>query len=91
MLVNKISYMSNINFRENKPSRNVESENAILMLRYPNASIKFQQSKEFAQNADSVDANPLKAIGYKLYRTFSMIRDNDQNQPTEAKQFSAIA
>ena len=76
----QVNTISNINFREgNKRVRNVDSQNAILMLRDPNASIKFQQNQEFAQNADSVDTNPLKALGYKLYRTFSMIRDNNND------------
>ena len=69
----------------------MESQNAILMLRDPKASVKFQQSQEFAQNADSVDTNPLKALGYKLYRTFSMIRNNDQAPQNETKQFAALA
>ena len=86
MLVNKIS---NINFRENNIRRNSDSQNAILMLRDPNASVKFQQNQEFALNADSVNANPLKALGYKLYRTFNMIRETEQNP--EQKQLSVIA
>lgn len=62
------------------------------MLRDPKASVKFQQNQEFAQNADSVNSNPLKALGYKLYRTFSMIRENDQMpQNDAAKQFVAMA
>lgn len=70
----------------------MESQNAILMLRDPKASVKFQQNQEFAQNADSVNSNPLKALGYKLYRTFSMIRENDQMpQNDAAKQFVAMA
>ena len=89
MLVNRIS---NINFKANNTvSTNMESQNAILMLRDPKASVKFQQSQEFAQNADSVDTNPLKALGYKLYRTFNMIRNNDQAPQSEAKQFVAMA
>lgn len=89
MLVNRIS---NINFKANNTvSTNMESQNAILMLRDPKASVKFQQSQEFAQNADSVDTNPLKALGYKLYRTFNMIRNNDQAPQNEAKQFVAMA
>ena len=93
MLVNRISNINYINpgFKSNTASTNMESQNAILMLRDPKASVKFQQSREFAQNADSVDTNPLKALGYKLYRTFNMIRENDNNQPSESKQFSAIA
>ena len=55
MLVNRISNIdNNINFRSNTVSTNMESQNAILMLRDPKASVKFQQSQEFAQNADSV-------------------------------------
>ena len=89
MQVNRIS---NINFRETTSTRTTDSQNAILMLRDPKASVKFQQNQEFAQNADSVNSNPLKALGYKLYRTFSMIRENDQMpQNDAAKQFVAMA
>ncbi len=93
MMINKMSNINLINpaFKAEKISRDIESQNAILMLRDPKASVKFQQSQEFAQNADSVNANPLKALGYKLYRTFSMIRDNDQAPQNETRQFVAIA
>lgn len=90
----QINRISNINFRAESPntvSRDTASQNAILMLRDPKASIKFQQNKEFAQNADSVVSNPFKALGYKLYRTFNMICENDQVQENGTKQFSAIA
>jgi len=86
MLVNKIS---NINFKEYNRTRNTDSQNAILMLRDPNASVKFQQNQEFARNADSVDTNPFKALGYKLYRTFSLIRESEP--VSEQKQFSVVA
>lgn len=88
MQINKIQ---NITFRENTLSREMNSEDAILMLRDPKASIKFQQSKEYARKADSVDANPLLAIGYKLYRTFQMISDNDKPPKAENKQIEVIA
>ena len=96
MLVNKIS---NVNFRDNSNNinnnkymtRDLGSQNAILMLRDPNESVKFQHNKVFAQNADSVSTNPLKALGYKLYRTFSMIKADNQDVQPEQKQFSAIA
>ena len=71
MQINKIS---NINFRENTLSREMNSENAILMLRDPNASVRFQQSQEYARKADSIDTNPIVALGYKLYRTFNMFK-----------------
>ena len=88
MKVNKIN--TNINFRENKITREMKSENAILMLRDPKASVKFQQSQEYAKKADSVDSNPFVAIGYKLYRTFNMLKDN-QNVQAEKKQLNKVA
>ena len=71
MQINKIT---NINFRENTLSREMQSENAILMLRDPNASVRFQQSQEYAIKADSIDINPIVALGYKLYRAFNMFK-----------------
>ncbi len=91
MLINKINNFSNINFKENVISKGAESQNAILMLRDPNASVKFQQNQEFAKNADTVNTNPFKSLGYKLYRTFSMIKENEQTQTNGSKQFHAIA
>ena len=87
MQINKIS---NINFRETAPAKEVESQNAILMLRDPKASVKFQQNQEFAKNADAVTSNPLKSLGYKLYRTFSMIRETEQ-VPQVEKQLNVLA
>ena len=87
MQINKIN---NITFRENTLSREMNSENAILMLRDPNASIRFQQSQEYARKADSVDSNPIVALGYKLYRTFNMIKDKENSQ-AEKKQLDKIA
>ncbi|MBE7704033.1 MAG: hypothetical protein E7Z89_08305 [Cyanobacteria bacterium SIG28] len=86
----KINKINNINFKENTLTREMKSENAILMLRDPNAAVKFQQSKEYARKADSVDSNPLVALGYKLYRTFNMIKETD-NLKAENKQFDKIA
>ncbi len=92
MMINKINNVSNINFRENNIiSKGADTQNAILMLRDPNASVKFQQNQEFARNADTVNTNPFKSLGYKLYRTFSMIKENDQTPVNENKQFHAIA
>ena len=89
MQINKIS---NINFRENELSREMDSQNAILMLRDPKASVKFQQNREIARNADSLSSNPIKALGYKLYRTFSMLRDNEPvEQSNEEKSLDLVA
>ena len=91
MQINKIQNISNINFRDNELSRAMDSQNAILMLRDPNASIKFQQNQEIAQYADAISSNPLKALGYKLYRTFSMIRDEEPEQTAEQKRLNTLA
>ena len=87
MQVNKIS---NINFKENKVTREMRSENAILLLRDPSASIKFQQNQEYAKKADSVDSNPIVALGYKLYRTFNIIKGNESSQ-AETAQLNMVA
>lgn len=87
----RINAINNINFKENTLSREMNSESAILMLRDPNASIKFQQSQEYARKADSVDSNPFVALGYKLYRTFNILKNNEGSQAEETKQFKAIA
>jgi len=81
----RINAITNINFKDNQTPKNSDSQNAILMLRDPNASVKFQQNKEIADKADMLNTNPLTAIGYKLYRTFSMIRDN-ASEPAETEQ-----
>ena len=87
MQVNRIS---NINFKENTLSSNMKSENAILMLRDPNAAVRFQKNQEFAQKADSVDSNVIVALGYKLYRTFNMIKSNESSK-ADNKQLNTVA
>jgi len=88
MQINKIS---NISFKDNNSTKVAGSPNAILMLRDPNASVKFQQNKEIAQKADVFNTNPLKALGYKLYRTFSMIRDNEPVNAEAQKHLNTLA
>lgn len=66
----------------------MNSEDAILMLRDPKASVRFQQSQEYARKADSVDSNAIVALGYKLYRTFQLLTDNEGN---ETKQLDTVA
>jgi len=87
----RINAITNINFKENDGNRTVATENAILMLRDPNASVKFQQNKEVAQKADALNTNPLTALGYKLYRTFSMIRDNEPIEADTEKHLNTLA
>ena len=82
MQVNKIS---NITFKDNEQPKNIGSQNAILMLRDPKASVRFQQNKELAYKADALISNPITALGYKLYRTFNLIRNNDGQVETTGK------
>ena len=88
MRVNKIT--NNINFKENTLSVKMNSENAILMLRDPKAMVKFQQNQEYAKKADSIDSNPIVALGYKLYRTFNLIKNNE-NSSAEMSQLNTVA
>ena len=87
----RVNNISNINFKQTNNNRNIATENAILMLRDPNASVRFQQNKEVAQKADALNTNPLTALGYKLYRTFSLIRDNDPIQTEDEKHLNTLA
>ncbi len=82
-----INRVSNITFKQN----DYYKQNAILMLRDPNASVRFQQNKEVAQKADALNTNPLTALGYKLYRTFSMIRDNEPIEADTEKHLNTLA
>ena len=91
MNINKIS---NISFKENTLSREMDSKDAILMLRDPNAAVRFQQSQEYAKKADSVDSNPFVAVGYKLYRAFNMIvnsKENNENKNNNKKELNVVA
>jgi hypothetical protein len=83
--------INTLSFRENALSASMHSENAILMLRDPNATVKFQQNQEYAKKADTVDSNPLVALGYKLYRTFNILKNNEESSNAENKQLNAIA
>ena len=68
----------------------MNSEDAILMLRDPNAAVRFQHSQEYAKKADSIDTNPVVALGYKLYRTFNMIK-GAESYKNEAEKLNTIA
>ena len=82
MLVNKID---NISFKENTLSREMDSADAVLMLRDPKALVKFKQNKEYSRKADSVDSNPFVALGYKLYRTYSLLTEPDKTKNKNKK------
>ena len=80
VMINKVI---SISFKENTLSREMSSADAILMLRDANASVKFQQSQDYAKKADSVDSNPIVALGYKLYRAFNLLSEKDKENTDE--------
>lgn len=82
MMINKIN-TTNINFKENTLSREMNSADAILMLRDQNATVKFRQSQEYAKRADSVDSNPIVALGYKLHRAFELMSDKKKSEASK--------
>ena len=40
-------------------------------------SINFEKEQTIAKKADSLNANPLTSLGYKLYRTFRIISEHE--------------
>lgn len=82
----KVNNINSIRFRENTLSREMDSSDALLMLRDTSATVKFRQNQEYARKADSVDTNPIVALGYKLVRTFNMLSEanrKDNVQPVD--------
>lgn len=71
--VNPIKLNNNnryISFRENN---NGSTNTATLALQAPNADVKFAKNLAMTVSADAVQSNPIKALGYKLYRLFKFI------------------
>jgi hypothetical protein len=93
MRIERIYTNTNIlSFKESTRAKNTNTENAILMLRDPKAGVKFQKSQELARKADSADTNPIVALGYKLYRTFSIIKNTEnESSKAENKQLNTVA
>lgn len=72
--INAINYTANNNSTVIAP-RSQQQQN----------KINFEKEKLIAQRADSVDANPVTSLGYKLYRTFRFL---SEHEPTPAQQQS---
>ena len=79
----KVNFIKSINFKENALSQEMNSSDALLMLRDKNAAVRFRQNQEFARKADSVDTNPIVALGYKLYRTFNMLTEQNHKNKVD--------
>lgn len=85
----RVLNINNINFRENTLSREMNSADAILMLRDANAPVRFRQNQEYTRKADSVDANPIVALGYKLYRAFNVISERNHKKVNKNTDYKA--
>lgn len=90
MKVMKISNINNtIKFRENSASASMSNRDAGLMIQSPSAVVKFARDRYIAEQAGSVEAGPLKALGYKLYRTFGYLTNHET--PKSNNQLNVVA
>lgn len=64
MKVNKINY---INYTSNGQTIAPRSQQQ--------NKVNFEKEQSLAQKADSLSANPITSLGYKLYRTFRFISE----------------
>lgn len=85
----KINNINTINFKENTLSREMDSTDANLMLRDSRASVRFRQNQEYTRKADSVDTNPIVALGYKLHRTFNMLSEKNHKKNSNSLNYIA--
>ncbi len=90
MKIMKINNINNtIKFRENTASASMNHRDAGLMIQSPNAVVKFARDRYIAEQAGSVDASPLKSLGYKLYRTFGYLTNHET--PKSNNQLNVVA
>ena len=76
MRINKINGYNKINFME-------DSKQAVPRSQCQN-KINFEKELLLAQKADSINANPVTLLGYKLYRTFRFLSEHDSPQTQQA-------
>ena len=90
MKVMKINNINpNIKFRENTASAAMSNREAGLMIQSQNAAVNFARDRYIAQQAGSVEAGPLKSLGYKLYRTFGYLTNHET--PKSNNQLNIVA
>ncbi len=70
--MNTISYKANENNKVSAPRSQQQN------------SINFEKEQSIARKADSLNSNPITALGYKLYRTFRIIAEHEPSAaPTQ--------
>ena len=75
-----------ISFKEGKLN-NVNSKVGLLSLdKKPSAKINFEKDMYVTQKADSVQSNPLKAIGYNIVKAYNiLVTPKRRDAHTESK------
>ena len=71
----KINQLNNINFKSNGQTAAPRSQQQ--------NKVNFEKEQILAQRADSLNANPVTSLGYKLYRTFRFLSEGDTNPPQQ--------
>ena len=49
--------------------------------------VNFEKELLIARRADSVDANPVTSLGYKLYRTFRFLSEHETPDAKQLKKY----
>lgn len=77
MEITKVNdFYSKLKFK-NQYSTSMDSRDAGLMIQSSYAALNFSREKYLAEQAGSIDTNPIKALGYKLYRTFGYLTNHE--------------
>ena len=84
----KINKINNINFKENALSSRMGSREASLMIQSQAGNVNFARERYIAEQMGSVNAQPLKSLGYKLYRTFGYLANH---QASNSNKFNVVA
>ena len=87
--INNNNLNNNIKFRENVASATMNNRDAGLMIQSQSAAVKFARERYIAQTANSVNSNPIKSLGYKLYRTFGYLTNHET--PKSNKSLNVVA
>ena len=82
MKISKINMSQNtfnkksLSFKENS---NINDNTAVLSLQGSNSLVNFEKDLNISKEADAVQSNPVKALFYKLYKTFKMFFGSNKN------------
>lgn len=78
----KINQINGYNFKSNNQPiapRSQQQQNAV----------NFEKEQMLAKKADSMSANPLTSLGYKLYRTFRFLSEHET--PAQQQSLNVVA